>query len=783
VKALRKIISFFPARADFRAYLFQKGSPQTKKGKRQTKIGSYLIQLGKRGNKKGSYLFASDKEETKKGKGETKVAGYLISFGAYLFWCAASQTKVGPMEKPFSLLVLPRQRLDAERNKVRLRALIAQLMVKPFQPTLFDSSELPFSNRAASAPEGFALEGHNWPDLFSVALRSFSEKLAQPPVRTLSLFSGGGGLDIGFHDAGFHIVEMVEVEERYAASLRANARESGVFEGTRVSCGDIRDFAPSDLEVDFLIGGPPCQTFSAAGRRASGVRGTTDERGTLFQEYVRLLETLRPKAFLFENVYGITGAEGGAPWREIQAAFHAAGYEIFSRVLDTADYGVPQHRERLFIVGIHEPQAPFLFPRPTHGPDSPTNRPFYNAGQAVEKVPAPELEENTAIGGRYAELVEPIPPGLNYSFYTSEMGHPRPVFAWRSKFSDFLYKADPSAPVRTIKAQGGLYTGPFSWENRHFTVEEHKRLQTFPDAHILVGNRGTRLEQIGNSVPPQIARILALSVLQQVFGREIPLSLPLLLAHEELGFRKRKRTLTQSYATKAQAALNEHIEPFAQTLPHKGAIQLRFLSGDFELASPRSADEWEQAFAFECRDEADILQIRGARPLSSDEAENYTLTLQAAHGQKWLLPWREVRLTALDSSPALFAGLWKMLEETTRACFGIADLVQLNGYYQYAPKIAVETDFARASFGADLAHALYDIVTRKSVATLLSCEELSARWKSEPSTAFETLNRLRVFGFEVRSRNTNPQIPEGKFLIPYAFPTLCRRSIQGKKAL
>ena len=653
-------------------------------------------------------------------------------------------------------------------------------MVKPFQHSLFDETR--FLDPCVDAmPEEFLMNGEAWPDRFGEALRAFFTESGQIPIRTLSLFSGGGGLDIGFHDAGFQVVEMVEMEERYAASLRANAGK--FFVGARVVKGDIRHFAPTDLAVDFVIGGPPCQTFSAAGRRANGVKGTSDDRGTLFQEYVRLLETLRPRAFLFENVYGITGAEEGGPWQEIQAAFRAAGYTIFSRVLDAADYGVPQHRERLFIVGVREGAA-FLFPRPTHGPDSPHGRAFYGAGQAVQGVRPPELNENTLIGGRYGDLVADIPPGLNYSFYTAQMGHPRPVFAWRSKFSDFLYKADPQTPVRTIKAQGGLYTGPFSWENRHFTVEEHKRLQTFPDDYILVGNRGTRLEQIGNSVPPQLARIMALAVLEQVFNRQLPFELPLLPTHEELGFRRRKRALTISYAAKAKAALSQHTVKALPVSSSHRTEQVRFLGDDFELGVPKTPDEWEQAFAFECRERsATRIEIRGACPLSAHPNEVYTLKVSRARGQSWPLPWSEVLLVSHDSSPTLFAGLWKMFEEEIRTHFGVADLVQLNGYYQYTPKIAVEADFSRAEFEVGLTRALTHVLTRNRVATLLTANELAALWEIEENAVFEMLGQLRAFGYEVRSRNTNPQIPDGQFLIPYVFPTLCRRSIQGKKAL
>ncbi|MEW6210540.1 MAG: DNA cytosine methyltransferase, partial [Acidobacteriota bacterium] len=391
-----------------------------------------------------------------------------------------------------------------------------------------------------------------WPDRFGKAIRQWVSEHKACPIRTLSLFSGGGGLDIAFHDAGFDIVQMVEVEPKYVETLRINSQRGRLIEGAKVLCIDIRDYEPdAGLSIDFIIGGPPCQTFSAAGRRASGVSGTSDPRGTLFSEYARILKRLQPAGFLFENVYGITGAQDGLAWKEIQEAFKSVGYSIHSRVLDAADYGVPQHRERLFIVGIREGE--YLFPCPTHGPDSPGEHPFYNAGRAVLNTDPSLVQQG--LGGRFGHLLEDIPPGLNYSFYTKEMGHPAPVFSWRSKFSDFLYKADPDRPVRTIKAQGGQYTGPFSWENRPFTIAELKRLQTIPDDYEILGGRQAVIEQIGNSVPPQIGRMLALSLLDQVMKIKLPFPIRYMPEERKLGFRQRKRSLTEIYSDKAREAI------------------------------------------------------------------------------------------------------------------------------------------------------------------------------------------------------------------------------------
>lgn len=370
------------------------------------------------------------------------------------------------------------------------------------QPLLFpvhDNTE----NTFTAFCEALGVElGQNWQGSFGVGLKAWSRGAMRKPIRTLSLFSGAGGLDIGFHDAGFEIIEQVEIEDKFVATLRANSGHGKYLSESKVESTDIREFhPPSSLKVDFIIGGPPCQTFSAAGRRAAGVQGMNDQRGTLFEEYVRLLKQLKPTGFLFENVYGITGAEDGKAWKAICAAFAGAGYTISHRVLDAADYGVPQHRERMIIVGTRG--KPFKFPRPTHGPDSVDGLPHVTAADALAGVLKTKEEIKSSIGGRFGHLLKEIPPGLNYSFFTEKMGHPSPIFSWRSKFSDFLYKADPAAPIRTLKAQGGQYTGPFHWDSRVFSVAELKRLQTFPDNYEVVGGRQIAIHQIGNSVPPQ----------------------------------------------------------------------------------------------------------------------------------------------------------------------------------------------------------------------------------------------------------------------------------------
>jgi DNA (cytosine-5)-methyltransferase 1 len=642
----------------------------------------------------------------------------------------------------------------------------------------------PPSAGGASSPPAldFAL-GPAWPDRFGAALR---ERLAgSHGIRALSLFAGGGGLDIGFHDCGVEIVEAIEIEAKYVATLEANAADGGYLEGLSPRCIDIREYSPpADLgQVDLIIGGPPCQTFSAAGRRASGVAGISDPRGVLFEEYVRLLEELRPTAFVFENVYGITGAQGGEAWRAIQAGFREVGYRIDHRVIDAADYGVPQHRERLIIVGTQT--GGFGFPRPTHGPDSADGRPHYSAGEAVAGADGSEVAGG--IGGQHGHLLDEIPPGLNYSFFTEKLGHPRPIFAWRSKFSDYLYKADPEAPVRTIKAQGGQYTGPFSWENRRFSLAELKRLQTFPDAYEVVGGRQIAIEQIGNSVPPQLARTLALSVLDQVFAVELPLSLDYLEPEEKLGFRGRKRLLTVAYAEKAARAHAQGSptgKPAANGGGGRAKRSTRYLSEDFHWSTAPNGSAATLHTHLSLRKAEWRLDVStDARPLANPQFE---IEVRAAAGIEWNLPAPLVRLRGQRLDGTEFTAAWRSLEEAALEATGIDDLVQLNGYYQYTPRLAARMSIAAEAEPEPFWELAAAVVSGAGVGTTASLAELSEQWGMKGVGAAElkdALARLRAIGYEVRSANTNGQIPSGHFLVPYAFPTLTPKSIQLRKRL
>ena len=614
-----------------------------------------------------------------------------------------------------------------------------------------------------------------WQDRFAAEIRHWAVTSQIPNVKTLSLFSGAGGLDIGFHDVGFDIRSMVEIDEKFSNTLTANTGKEKYFGDSSVHNVDIKDVSAECFDdVDFIIGGPPCQTFSAAGRRAAGVPGLKDSRGNLFEEYVRLLHELQPRGFLFENVYGVIGAENGTAWKKILSAFRGVGYEVSWRILDSADYGVPQHRERVFIVGIKNDH--FHFPRPTHGPDSLSERVFVNAATAVHDLKVSNVDASREVRGRFGKLLQDIPPGLNYSFFTTELGHPNPIFAWRSKFSDFLYKAHPEFPVRTLKAQGGQYTGPFHWDNRPFSLGELRRLQTFPDRYVLKGGRGAAIHQIGNSVPPQQARMLALAVLEQVFDVDLPVPLTYLSSNEKLGFRSRKRSLTPFYRKLAAAALGDK-KFSAKKVDEKRSFSLTVrpdftlevegakVVGDFLAKTKLNEDTWKIA-----------LNSNGGTH------KRIQILVKPRHTTRWPLPTQKVVITAPMQESSLFAS-WRFFETQLIHHNIKADLVQLCNYYQYTPQInatlSYNTNGQNQPFWDFAAKLTSGLGTRK----ILSLGKLAKIYELSPEDLITYFLRLRKLGFEIRNHNTNIQIPLDHYLIPYSFPTLTSQSVQRNKHL
>lgn len=374
-------------------------------------------------------------------------------------------------------------------------------------------------------------------------------------LKAISLFSGGGGLDLGIARAGFATRVAVEWERYACDTLRlakASRRRVGghrYLQGCKVIHSDIRDLTPDQIlkaarlepeEADLLIGGPPCVTFSVAGRRA----GLQSDIGQLFSDYVRVLDHAKPSAFIFENVKGILSARGddgavGGALETILAALAAPGYSLTWRVVDAADYGVPQHRHRLIVLGRRHGGS-FVFPEPTH--ENPERsglfgalglvQPWQTVRDAIGDLPRPvPAKSKPEIANHVARTYS---DDVIESFAATPPGKRNP----RYKRDRLLW----TAPAKTIRAQGkpkadgsgqknSSHQSIHPVEHRQITVRESARIQTFPDWYVFPSTFVNGYRVVGDAVPPALGAVLASAVRAQLVARnEGPSTAPRILA-------------------------------------------------------------------------------------------------------------------------------------------------------------------------------------------------------------------------------------------------------------
>ena len=333
----------------------------------------------------------------------------------------------------------------------------------------------------------------------------------------VSLFSGAGGMDFGFEAAGFVTRIAVENNADACATLRCNRPSWVVVER------DVATVTGQELteqggfrEVDVLIGGPPCQPFSAAGywRTGDSLR-LRDPRATTLNDFVRLVGELRPKVILLENVpaFSFNGKSDGLELVRAELARvnrkYGTHYEPNEQVLSAAAYGVPQERRRFFLVASRDGHA-FDFPKPTVL-DQADHVTAWDAIGALKPKPGERLD----VGGKWGDLLPSIPEGSNYLHHTPR-GAGKPLFGWRSKFWSFLLKLAKHRPAWTIAAQPGSAAGPFHWDNRRLSQAELARLQTFPEGIVVSGGRTSVQRQVGNAVPSLLAELIARSIRTQL---------------------------------------------------------------------------------------------------------------------------------------------------------------------------------------------------------------------------------------------------------------------------
>lgn len=596
-------------------------------------------------------------------------------------------------------------------------------------------------------------------------------------IPTVSLFSGAGGLDIGFLNSDYDIRACVEIERNYCDTLRANVGGNQRFgAGATVHETDIRKFDAGQYAADGIrcvIGGPPCQTFSAAGRRAGGVIGTSDARGLLFQAYCKVLDELKPEVFVFENVYGLPGANGGVPFKEICAAFSERGYKLSWEVLDAADYGVPQHRERLIMVGSRS--RPFVFPLPTHGPDSPSGMPLKSVLHAIEDLQSPSEAFHDNLGGMYGHLLPQVPEGLNYSFFTAEMAHPAPVFAWRSKFHDLLYKVDRNAPCRTIKAQPGKFTGPFHWKNRHFTTAELKRLQTFPDDYELCGSRGIVLEQIGNSVPPALAEVIATAVREQILEPTEEQTYPGRPDGFKSTFRQRQRQKSAHFQAVAKAANAAQVhqeqivadaQPASYFVTHKGLFDRKRHNSARGLGSDALEARLSETNG---HIELAVRRLDGAE-LPESRIEIYGLL-------KYLPGYDSLAVKANVASLAELFQVWAMVEDALTARSRFFTLIDIYGHYaNRGDTVQVEARWD-LPLQPSLLKAINFFGATERCGGFIDDAALMNELGVDDAGLQAVIHELRQVRFDARTHETHPIIENGKILCTYPFPLLSPRAL------
>jgi DNA (cytosine-5)-methyltransferase 1 len=319
--------------------------------------------------------------------------------------------------------------------------------------------------------------------------------------KIISLFSGCGGFDWGFHEAGYKTVWANDIDEWAVKTFQKNL-------GKTIIQRNIKDINPSKdksiPDCDLIIGGFPCQDFSVVWKQP-GING---DRGNLYKHYIRFIEAKNPKVFVAENVKGLLTANKGEAIKEIVKQFEKAGkgYLLKMQLYNFADYGVPQFRERLIFVGIRlDTGFNFIHPAPTHGPFKGDK--YKTAGEALEKVE--EVfdfnRDEIKTTEKTKKLLKKIPEGGN--FKNIPIDDPEYV---KGMISHVYRRIDRKEPAKTIIAAGGGGTWGYHYpEPRPLCNRERARLQSFPDTFQFCGSVSEIRRQIGNAVPPDGVFLLA----------------------------------------------------------------------------------------------------------------------------------------------------------------------------------------------------------------------------------------------------------------------------------
>lgn len=338
-------------------------------------------------------------------------------------------------------------------------------------------------------------------------------------IGAVSLFSGAGGLDAGSFMAGVPVIVSTDIESDCIETLRLNE----AYENTELIHGDLHEIDSSvfgdiikkkDFEKFIVIGGAPCQPFSKNGYWVTHEkrRGINDPRATLINEYLRIVTELQPDGFVFENVESILHPTNKVIVDTFIEIITQAGYKYKIVHANALDYGVPEKRKRLFIVGT-KGEFKTDAPRKTHCPadmvEETKLKPYVTVGEVISEFSGDEyFEPEEVVKGKYADDLREIPAGKNYNALTEWAGYPNPKFVVNKRFWNFLYKLSPDEASITVTAQPGTWIGPFHWDNRRLRVPEVAAIQTFPKGYKFYGSRRSIQKQIGNAVPSLMGKAM-----------------------------------------------------------------------------------------------------------------------------------------------------------------------------------------------------------------------------------------------------------------------------------
>lgn len=317
-------------------------------------------------------------------------------------------------------------------------------------------------------------------------------------------------MDLGFELEGFEIVWANDNDHWACETYRRNF-------GDVIVEADIADIDLSQIpDCEVMLGGFPCQDFSTISSIWENKQpGLQTERGNLYKYFARAVFLKKPKVFVAENVKGLLTANKGKAIRTVTSDFQKAGYRVHTQLYNFVDYGAPQHRKRVLIIGVEE-NVPFGFipPKPTHSPGC--KFPYVTAGEALKGVEKVLFNnEKQKIKEKTREMLKLIPEGGNFSCVPKNS-----KYYVRGYISHVYKRLDRKKPSYTIIAAGGGGTWGYHYEEpRPLTNRERARLQTFPDDFIFEGSISEVRRQIGNAVPPKGIRPFARMIKAILLGK------------------------------------------------------------------------------------------------------------------------------------------------------------------------------------------------------------------------------------------------------------------------